>query len=83
MPAVSKTILAVLVGCTFTFGCAVPSVATAKDHHKLCGTSTTSKMQDCNKQVAKTPAKTPAKKTGKDGDKGLSPGAVLLLELLL
>jgi hypothetical protein len=83
MPAASKTILAVLVGCTFTFGCAVPSMATAKDHSKLCGTSTTSKGQACGKQVAKAPAKIPAKKPGKEGDKGLSPGATLLLQLLL
>ena len=83
MPAVSKTILAVLVGCAFTFGCAIPGAAIAKDHRKLCGASTTAKMQGCGKLAAKTPAKLPAKKPGKGGDKGLSPGAVLLLQLLL
>ena len=79
MPAVSKTILAVLVGCAFTFGFAIPGAAIAKDHRKLCGASTAAKMQGCGKLVAKTPAKKP----GKGGDKGLSPGAILLLQLLL
>jgi hypothetical protein len=83
MPAVSKTILAVLVGFIFTFGFAVPSAAIAKDQHKLCGVSTATKVQGCSKLVAKTPAKLPAKKPGKAGDKGVSPGAILLLQLLL
>jgi len=83
MSDISKTILTVLVGCTFTITCAVPSAAIAKDHNKLCGASTTVKAQGCGKLVAKAPVKIPAKKPGSDKGKGLSPGAILLLQLLL
>jgi hypothetical protein len=83
MPTASKVILAVLVGCTLTVYFTVPTAAGVKDHRKHCGTSTTSNMQACGKQVSKAPGKIPAKKPGKDGDKGISPGALLLLQLLL
>ena len=78
MPTASKTILALLVGCTFTLGCAVP-MALAKDHRKLCGASATAKVQACGKQAVKVPPKKPATK----GSKEISPGALLLLQLLL
>jgi hypothetical protein len=83
MPTASKVILAVLVGCTLTVYFTVPTAAGVKDHRKHCGTSTTANVQACGKQVAKAPAKIPAKKPVKDGDKGISPGALLLLQLLL
>ena len=83
MSAISKTILTVLVGCTFTITCAVSSSAVAKDPRRLCGASTTVKVQGCGKLVAKAPVKIPAKKPGTDKGKGLSPGAILLLQLLL
>ena len=79
MPTASKTMLALLVGCTFTLGCAVPTAALAKDHRKLCGASTTAKVQACGKQAVKVPPKKPATK----GSKEISPGALLLLQLLL
>jgi hypothetical protein len=78
MPAVSKTILALLVGCSFTFGSALSDGAVAKDHRKLCGNSGVSKVQDCSKQTAKVKTKKPTADKGK----GISPGAALLFQLL-
>jgi len=79
MPNASKTILAVLVGCSFTFGSALSDGAVAKDHRKLCGNSGVVKTHDCGKQAVKIKPKKPASDSGK----GLSPGAALLFQLLL
>jgi uncharacterized protein YcsI (UPF0317 family) len=78
MPTVSKAFVAVLAGCSFTFGSALSDGAMAKDHRKLCGTSSVSKAQDCGKQATKIKAKKPAADKGK----GISPGAALLLQLM-
>ena len=79
MPKASQTILAILLGCSFTLGGALTGSAMAKDHRKPCANSGPSNVQACGKQAVKVKPKKP----GADGGKGISPGALLLLQLLI
>jgi hypothetical protein len=79
MPKASKAMLALLLGCSFTFGCALTNGAIAKDHRKPCVNSAASNVQACGKQAIKVKPKKP----GADSGKGISPGALLLLQLIL
>ncbi len=78
MQKLSKTVVVIVMAVAFGLGGAWPAGASAKLHHKSCGTFEGSKTQLCAKQNVKLKTKKP----NPAGGKGISPG-LLLLELVL
>ena len=78
MQTLSKSVVVIVMTVAVGLGGAWPAGASAKLHHKSCGTLEGSKTQLCAKQNVKLKTKKP----NPAGGKGISPG-LLLLELIL